>query len=121
MADITEKINFNKKVIVKKIEELKERENKINIISETVLSTLIEKNRRYGSSASNPLNIFASHVTAEKKSSINMILIRLDDKLKRVQTSSELRVNDLFDIIGYITLLMVELDITKEQLEALLD
>lgn len=55
-----------------------------------------EKNKRYGESALKPLDIFAKH---------HPYGARLDEKLARVQNSSELRKNDLADIIGGIMLI----------------
>ena len=41
-------------------------------------------------------------------SSAEAILVRLDDKLSRIKNSPELRKNDIFDMIGYLTLLAVQ-------------
>jgi len=38
---------------------------------------------------------------------LDNLLVRLDDKLKRVQNADELRKNDIADIIGYLILLCV--------------
>jgi hypothetical protein len=67
---------------------------------------LNEKNKRYGNSALEPLGIFSSHVKGEDQAMDNM-LIRLDDKLKRIKNADELRKNDVSDIIGYLILLCV--------------
>ena len=60
---------------------------------------VLEKNKRYGNSALNPLNIF-SELSAEEG-----IRVRLDDKLSRIRNSEELRKNDVADIMGYLILL----------------
>jgi hypothetical protein len=62
---------------------------------------LVEKNKKYGNSALEPIGIFSKHDSA------NSICIRLDDKLSRVKNSSELRKNDVCDLMGYLTLLCV--------------
>ena len=60
---------------------------------------VLEKNKRYGNSALNPLNIF-SELSAEEG-----IRVRLDDKLSRIRNSAKLRKNDVADIMGYLILL----------------
>ena len=63
---------------------------------------LLEKNRRYGDSALNPVRIF-SKGTAEES-----ILVRLDDKLSRLRTQSIDEDEDvLLDLLGYLVLLKV--------------
>lgn len=74
---------------------------------DSICETLIEKNRRYGNSVGNPLNVF-SPLTP-----IQGIKQRLDDKIKRIQTSTlnkqEPSKNDVFDLIGYLSLYCVEM------------
>lgn len=74
---------------------------KISHILESLNKLLQEKNKRYGNSALEPLGIF------NKGDSTDGILIRLDDKLQRIKNSTELRKNDVADIMGYLTLLCV--------------
>ena len=63
---------------------------------------LLEKNKRYGDSALNPVRIF-SKGTAEEA-----ILVRLDDKLSRLRTQSIDEDEDvLLDLMGYMILLRV--------------
>ena len=62
---------------------------------------VLEKNKRYGDSALSPLGCF-SKLDGEQG-----IRIRLDDKLKRIANSGELRKNDIADLIGYLSLLCV--------------
>jgi len=56
----------------------------------------VEKDKRYGNSALQPLQIFAKHHTYGS---------RIDEKLARVKNSDELRKNDVADIIGGLMLL----------------
>ena len=56
----------------------------------------VAKDKRYGSSALKPLDIFAKHHPYGS---------RLDEKLARVKNSDELRKNDVADIIGGLMLL----------------
>jgi hypothetical protein len=65
---------------------------------------LIEKNRNYGNSALEPINIF------NKSDAKNSILVRLDDKLQRVKNSKEIRFNDISDLMGYLALYCVNED-----------
>jgi hypothetical protein len=67
---------------------------------------LLEKNRRYGNSALEPLGIFTKHKNAD--GALNGILERLDDKLKRIKSADVLRKNDVTDIIGYLFLLCAQ-------------
>ncbi len=73
---------------------------------------LLYKNSKYGDSAINPKKIFY------KGDSTNSILIRLDDKIGRVMSNPDEkpRVNDVCDIIGYCTLLLISMGITSEDL-----
>ena len=78
---------------------------------------LLYKNRKYGDSAINPKKIFY------KGDSTNSILIRLDDKLGRVMSNPDdkPRVNDVADIIGYCTLLLISMGVTSEDLKKFMD
>lgn len=80
-------------------------------------SLLLYKNRKYGDSAINPKKIFY------KGDSTNSILIRLDDKIGRVMSNPDdkPRVNDVADIIGYCTLLLVSMNVTSEDLKKFMD
>lgn len=78
---------------------------------------LLYKNRKYGDSAINPKKIFY------KGDSTNSILIRLDDKIGRIMSNPDdkPRVNDVADIIGYCTLLLVSMGVTAEDLKKFMD
>lgn len=92
-------------------------EKRITEIMEAMEHLLIEKNKRYGNSALEPQNIFY------KGSAEEAIFIRLDDKLSRVKANINVvpRVNDVCDIIGYCTLLLISMGVTKEDIEKLED
>ena len=87
-------------------------QEKIKEITEAMKDLLIYKNQKYGDSALNPKGIFY------KGDSTNSILIRLDDKLGRVISNKEEkpRVNDVADIIGYCTLLLISMGVTSEDI-----
>jgi hypothetical protein len=72
----------------------------IQQIMDSLKSLLLYKNEMYGDSALNPAKVF-SKLGAEEG-----IKIRLDDKLKRVMNSDEVRKNDVADLIGYLVLFL---------------
>lgn len=94
-----------------------ESQKKIVEITDAIKDLLLYKNTKYGDSALNPKKIFY------KGDSTNSILIRLDDKLGRVISNPDEkpRVNDVADIIGYCTLLLISLGVTKEDIEKFKD
>ena len=76
---------------------------KVGQILDQIKEMLIEKNRKYGNSALEPIGVFS------KLSPREGLLIRIDDKLKRIKNGSldnddEDVVNDL---IGYLVLLKI--------------
>lgn len=76
--------------IVKVCEELKE--------------LLVEKNIQYGNSALDPLRVFSRSSTDEQ------LRVRIDDKLSRLARGNESIENDddvIFDLLGYLVLLLV--------------
>ena len=77
-------------------------QDKIDCICDNLASFLKEKNNLYGDSALKPKNIFY------KGDGTNAILMRLDDKLSRIQNGSKLRKNDVVDILGYGILLLID-------------
>lgn len=75
----------------------------VNKVLEEIQEMLIEKNAKYGNSALEPIGVFS------KLSPKEGLLIRIDDKLKRIKNGSldkddEDVVNDL---IGYLVLLKI--------------
>jgi len=101
--------------LLKKIVQ-KETENTNNAVKkvyESMASLIDEKNKRYGNSVMEPMGVFSSFVKANNTESKNGVLIRLDDKLKRIKNSETLRKNDVSDLIGYLGFLCVEEDWTN--------
>ena len=76
-----------------------ETKDKIILVLDSLKELLLEKNKRYGDSAINPIKIF-SKLDAEEG-----IKLRLNDKISRVYNSNELRINDVADVMGYLVLL----------------
>lgn len=98
--------------LLKPYGDLPPTQQKIHEIMNAMKDLLLYKNQKYGDSAINPKGIFY------KGDSTNSILIRLDDKLGRVMSNTEEkpRVNDVCDIIGYCTLLLISMGVTSEDI-----
>lgn len=96
-------------------ETLTESQKKIVEICDSMKDLLLYKNQKYGDSALNPNNIFY------KGDSTNSIKIRLDDKIGRIKNCEETRINDVADVIGYCTLLLVSIGAEKKDFEKLKD
>ena len=94
---------------------LTESQMKIVEICDSMKELLLYKNQKYGDSALNPNNIFY------KGDSTNSIKIRLDDKIGRIKNCEETRINDVADVIGYCTLLLVSIGTSKDDIEKLKD
>lgn len=90
---------------------------KIIEIMDSMKDLLLYKNEKYGDLALSPNNIFY------KGDSTNSILIRLDDKIGRIKNNPDSlpRMNDVCDIIGYCTLLLVSMGISSEDIARLKD
>ena len=75
------------------------------VIRETcdeIKELLIEKNRKYGDSAINPIRILS------KSSNTEQILVRIDDKLNRIKNMQHDEDEDVItDLIGYLILYKV--------------
>jgi len=72
-------------------------------VLEQIQKMLIEKNRKYGNSALEPLGVF-SQLSAKQG-----LLIRIDDKLKRIKNGSLEKDDEdvVNDLIGYLVLLKI--------------
>ena len=67
----------------------------------SIRDLLLDKNRKYGDSALNPLRVFS------RASAIEQILVRIDDKLSRIRTGTKDREDTKRDLIGYLVLLLI--------------
>lgn len=74
-----------------------------NVLIE-IKDLLIEKNLKYGNSALEPLGVF-SQLSAKEG-----LLVRIDDKLKRIKNGSLDKDDEdvINDLIGYLVLLKIE-------------
>ena len=92
--------------------DLPPTQQKIHEIMGAMKDLLLYKNQKYGDSAINPEKIFY------KGDSISSILVRLNDKIGRVKANPDdkPRINDICDIIGYCTLLLISMGVTAEDI-----
>jgi hypothetical protein len=72
-------------------------------VLDSIEKMLIDKNRKYGNSALEPLGVF-SQLSAKEG-----LLIRIDDKLKRIKNGSLEKDDEdvVNDLIGYLVLLKI--------------
>jgi hypothetical protein len=76
----------------------------ISLVCNQIKELLLEKNRKYGDSALDPSRIFS------KADAIEQLLVRIDDKLNRIQKGAGLLATDediIQDLIGYLVLLKI--------------
>lgn len=79
--------------------------NDINRVCNEIRDMLMAKNLAYGDSALQPIRIFS------KASSIEQLLVRIDDKLSRFAKGRQYPGdNDINDLIGYLILLKIAKD-----------
>jgi hypothetical protein len=73
------------------------------VVLDEIRDLLIAKNRKYGNSALEPLGVF-SQLSAKEG-----LLVRIDDKLKRIKNGSLERDDEdvINDLIGYLVLLKI--------------
>jgi hypothetical protein len=77
-------------------------EELIEEICESTKLLLLEKNRKYGDSALNPVRIFS------KANSLEQIKVRIDDKLSRLRNQQDDEDEDVIhDLTGYLILYQV--------------
>ena len=68
---------------------------------DAVKEMLLEKNRRYGNSALDPVRVFSKADTTEQ------IKVRIDDKLSRLSRGNEADEDVVKDLIEYLILLRI--------------
>ena len=92
--------------------DLPPTQQRIHEIMDAMKDLLLYKNQMYGDSAINPEKIFY------KGDSTSSILVRLNDKIGRVKANPDdkPRINDVCDIIGYCTLLLISMGVTAEDI-----
>jgi hypothetical protein len=78
--------------------------NKVSSYLLEIRELLVSKNLKYGNSALEPLGVFS------KLSAKEGLLVRIDDKLKRIKNGSLEKDDEdvINDLIGYLVLLKIE-------------
>ncbi len=88
----------------------------IAAVCDDVKELLLYKNKKYGNSALEPARIFS------KASAVEQLLVRIDDKLNRIQKGAGLIGEDedvIMDLIGYLILLKIGLNRQTDSQKAL--
>ena len=91
-------------------------QEEISAVCNDIKELLLYKNKQYGDSALNPSRIFS------KASAVEQILVRIDDKLNRIQKGAGLVGEDedvIQDLIGYLVLLKIGLNHQKAETDGL--
>ena len=81
-------------------------QEEISAVCNDIKELLLYKNKQYGDSALNPSRIFS------KASAVEQLLVRIDDKLNRIQKGAGLVGEDedvILDLIGFLVLLKIGL------------
>ena len=78
-------------------------EYQIKEVTNQLQELLIKKNRAYGNSALEPLNVFS------QQNAVDSLCARLDDKLSRIKNKglNDKTEDTLFDLAGYLILLII--------------
>ena len=83
-------------------------EEDLTITMDKIKAMLIEKNRKYGNSALDPVRVFSTLSPDEQ------LNVRMDDKLSRILSAQEDDLEDAkTDLLGYLILAKVFADQTK--------
>jgi hypothetical protein len=78
-------------------------QEEVHDVLQEIEDLLVAKNEKYGNSALEPLGVFS------KLSAKNGLLVRIDDKLKRIKNGSLEKDDEdvINDLIGYLVLLKI--------------
>lgn len=84
-------------------DEESDSEHQIKEVTNQLQELLIKKNRAYGNSALEPLNVFS------QQNAVDSLCARLDDKLSRIKNKglNDKTEDTLFDLAGYLILLII--------------
>lgn len=89
----------------------KEFEQKLDEQLQEIRRFLIEKNKKYGSSALEPIRIFS------KCDKIEAIKVRIDDKLSRIKLGNiedDANSDSITDMLGYLLILKIAIRESKK-------
>lgn len=104
---------------IRRLQNMSNTQNEIVVVCEQIKQLLLEKNRKYGDSAINPIRIFSKADTKEQ------IKVRIDDKLNRLKNLQEDETEDVItDLIGYLILLKIKMNepvLTEKEVSSLVD
>jgi hypothetical protein len=74
-------------------------EQKLDSVLATIRTMLLDKNRKYGNSALEPMRVFS------KAQPLEQIAVRMDDKLSRIKSAQGDDLEDAkLDLVGYLVL-----------------
>ena len=91
-------------------------QEEISAVCNDIKELLLYKNKQYGDSALNPSRIFS------KASAVEQLLVRIDDKLNRIQKGAGLVGEDedvIQDLIGDLVLLKIGLKHQRDETNGL--
>lgn len=81
------------------VKAMSEFEQKLDTVLGEIRAMLLDKNRKYGNSALEPLRVFS------KADPLEQIAVRMDDKLSRIKSAQGDDLEDAKrDLIGYLVL-----------------
>lgn len=104
MAEERERFRGVREVIERAEADPSDTQELLREICDDMRDFLLDKNAQYGDSAINPVRIFS------KASPIEQLLVRIDDKLSRIEKGDDRIESDddvIDDLIGYFILLKV--------------
>ena len=77
-------------------------ERQVSEVLDPLKELLVTKNNKYGNSALEPVRVFS------KASTVEQLLVRIDDKLSRLKTQHVDEDEDIVDdLLGYLVLLKI--------------
>lgn len=85
-------------------------ENRVRRLTNNLADLLVQKNKKYGDSALNPVRVFS------KATPIEQLKVRLDDKISRLKTQDITEDEDVVvDLLGYLVLLKLAMENQSEK------
>lgn len=93
-----------------KVEPKGPAEDHIRAVCEELADFLVDKNKKYGNSALEPMRVFSQAAADEQ------ILVRLDDKPSRIKSRQSNEDEDpIKDLVGYLVLYLVSRRLKAER------
>jgi hypothetical protein len=94
---------------LEQVSSITKTQAKIVEVCDRIKEMLLKKNREYGDSAVNPINIFAKGVP-----SLTQINVRIDDKINRIMQGNKKDDEDVdADLTGYFVLRIVAKELLR--------